>query len=114
MRVSSGPSSPTCSVARPDGDGVTYHWRVADDVTDDLIEQIADATVRIVNSNLDLVRRVVDRDREIPESGERLGPVQDAWLTWADCAGDLVTISYLTAHLADVVGGFHRPTTPGP
>ena len=83
-----------------------------DDVTDELIGQIADATVRLVNSNVALFQRVVDRGRGAPVSDEAIGPMQDAWLTWADCAGEVVTISYLTANLADVVGGFHPPATP--
>jgi hypothetical protein len=85
---------------------------VPDDVADELIEQIADAAARLINTNVALLQRVLDRGRGDPVSGEPIGPVQDAWLTWADCAGDVVTISYLTANLADVVGGFHPPTTP--
>lgn len=83
-----------------------------DDVTGELIEQIADAAVHLINSNVAMVQRLVGGERGSSVSGEPIGPVQDAWLTWADCAGDIVSISYLAANLADVVGGFHRPTTP--
>lgn len=83
-----------------------------DNEADELIGQIADATVRLINSNVALVRRVIEGRIGSPEAEESLGPVQDAWMTWADCAGDVVAISYLAANLADVVGGFHRPTTP--
>jgi hypothetical protein len=85
---------------------------VPDDVADELIGQMADAAVRLINSNVALIQRVVARGGGSPVTGESVGPVQDAWLTWADCAGDVVAISYLAANLADVVGGFHRPTTP--
>ncbi len=75
------------------------------DETDDLIDQIASGTVRLINSNLALAKRVAGGGADSPGSDEPLGPVQDAWMTWADCAGDLVTISYLAAQLADVVVG---------
>jgi hypothetical protein len=82
-----------------------------DDETHELIEQMADAAARLINSNLALVKRVAEGSRSA-EPGERAGPVQDAWMTWADCAGDVVTISYLAANLADVVSGSHRPKAP--
>ena len=84
------------------------------DETDDLIDQIATATVRLIDSNLALVKRVAERVDASGKSDEQLGPVQDAWMTWADCAGDVVTISYLAAQLADVVGGFCRPPSTEP
>jgi hypothetical protein len=83
-----------------------------DDETDELIEQMADAAVRLINSNLALVKRVAEGGSRSVEPDEQAGPVQDAWMTWADCAGDVVTISYLAANLADVVCGSHRPKAP--
>lgn len=79
-----------------------------DDTTGELIDQIADATVRLIDSNVALLKRVAEGGRDTPESPASTGPVQDAWMTWADCAGDVVTISYLAANLADVVLGL-RP-----
>ena len=69
-------------------------------------------TVRLINSNVALAKRVADRGGTTAGDGEPVGPMQDAWMTWADCAGDVVTISYLAANLADVMGGFHRPKGP--
>ena len=76
---------------------------------DDLIEQIAGATARLIESNAALARRLlcVEAAPDVPARG----PVEDAWLTWADCAGDLVTVSYLSAQLADVLGVFPRPSS---
>lgn len=82
-----------------------------DDTTDELIGQIADATVRLIDSNVALSKRVGEGGRDTPESRESIGPIQDAWMTWADCAGDVVTISYLAANLADVVLGLRRAPT---
>jgi len=83
-----------------------------DDETNELIEQMADAAVRLINSNLALVKRVTEGGSRTAEPGEPSGPVQDAWMTWADCAGDVVTISYLAANLADVVCGSRQPMAP--
>ncbi len=76
---------------------------------DELIGKIADATVNLINSNMALVRRIAERSEEAPSSSADRGPVQDAWMSWAESAGDLVTISYLAAQLADILGGFSRP-----
>ena len=83
-----------------------------DDEADELIEQMADAAVRLINSNLALAKRVADGGSRTAGPGGPSGPVQDAWMTWADCAGDVVTISYLAANLADVVCGSHQPKGP--
>jgi hypothetical protein len=85
---------------------------MADDATHELIDQMADAAVRLINSNVALLKRVAEGGGRSPESTEPIGPMQDAWLTWADCAGDVVTISYLAANLADVVCGSHQPPAP--
>ena len=82
-----------------------------DDTSNELIGQIADATVRLIDSNVALVKRVAGGAGDTPDPRESIGPVQDAWMTWADCAGDVVTISYLAANLADVVLGLRRAPT---
>jgi hypothetical protein len=87
-----------------------YTWSVPDREADDLIEQIAGATARLIESNAALARRLLCGAEAAPDVSDR-GPVEDAWLTWADCAGDLVTVSYLSAQLADVLGVFPRPSS---
>ena len=75
---------------------------------EDLIHGIADAAARLIESNIALARRVL-RGTDGPDDAEPApGPVEDAWLTWADGAGDLVTLSYLSAQLADVLGVYPR------
>jgi hypothetical protein len=87
-----------------------YTKSVPDREADDLIEQIAGATARLIESNAVLARRLLCGAEAAPDVPAR-GPVEDAWLTWADCAGDLVTVSYLSAQLADVLGVFPRPSS---
>ena len=69
-----------------------------------------------IESNMALARRIVGGVEVAPDADAPAarGPVEDAWLTWADSAGDLVTVSYLTAQLADVLGVFSRPSSKGP
>jgi len=95
----------------------TYTGSVPDREADDLIEQIAGATARLIESNAALARRLLCgaeavSDDAVPDDVvPARGPVEDAWLTWAECAGDLVTVSYLSAQLADVLGVFPRPSS---
>lgn len=90
----------------------TYNERVPDREADDLIEHIAGATARLIESNLALARRLLCAE-PASDVAPAQGPVEDAWLTWADGVGDLVTVAYLSAQLADVLGVFPRPSSAG-
>ena len=81
---------------------------MADGEASELIGQITEAAVHLVNANADLVGRLaVGSSGEDPDEGT--GPFRDVWMTWAEGAGDLVRISYLSAQLLDVLTGFDRP-----
>jgi hypothetical protein len=74
----------------------------------EIIGQITDATVHLVNVNLDLVQRIAASAANA-DAEEGAGPAEEAWLTWTESAGDLVQISYLTAQLVDGLWGRRRP-----
>jgi hypothetical protein len=80
---------------------------MADGEASELIGQITEAAVNLVNANVDLVSRLAAGSS--PEDlDEGTGPFRDVWMTWAEGAGDLVRISYLSAQLLDVITGFDR------
>ena len=70
--------------------------------TDQIVGQLTDATIRLVDTNLNLLTRITGGGREHEET--KGGPAEDVWMTWAESAGDLVTISYLAAQLLDTLG----------
>jgi hypothetical protein len=78
--------------------------------TDEIIGRMADTAVHLVNVNVDLLKRLAAQGRPgtagagSADSGTG-GPAQDAWATWAESAGDVVQLSYLTAQLLDAVWG---------
>ena len=88
-----------------------YHWEVPPDELSEIIGQITDATVHLVNVNLDLVQRIAANAANA-EANEGGGPAEEAWLTWTESAGDLVQISYLTAQLVDGLWGRRPPSGP--
>jgi hypothetical protein len=69
--------------------------------TDQIVGQLTDATIRLVDTNLNLLTRFTgggaQRDAETPTGG----PAEDIWMAWAESVGDVVQISYLTAQLVD-------------
>ncbi|HLN15769.1 MAG TPA: hypothetical protein VK277_03345 [Acidimicrobiales bacterium] len=77
--------------------------------TNEIIGQITDATVHLVNVNVDLVQRIARSDATA-EPDEATGPVQQIWMSCAESAGDLVQISYLTAQLVDSLWASRRAT----
>jgi len=83
---------------------------VAGREAEEIVGQITDTTLSLISSNVDLVKRIAE-SRGAPDPNGR-GPVQDIWMTWAQNAGDLVTISYLTAQLFDAFRG-PGPSRPG-
>ena len=72
---------------------------------DEIIGQITEATVHLVNRNLDLVQRMAGTGNTSSSSSEAEGPAQGIWTAWTESAGDLVQISYLTAQLVDSLWG---------
>ena len=80
------------------------------DELSEIIGQITDATVHLVNVNLDLVQRIVTNASKA-DGNEGGGPAEETWLAWTESAGDLVQISYLTAQLVDGLWG--RPPPSG-
>jgi hypothetical protein len=84
---------------------------VPPDETSEIIGQITDATVRLVNVNLDLVQRIAGNAGGAG-TGEGRGPAEAAWSAWTESAGDLVQISYLSAQLVDALWGRRPPTGP--
>lgn len=85
------------------------------DATDQIVGQLTDATIRLFDTNLDLLTRLAggagtgsDRQPAGPPPNE--GAAQDVWMTWAESVGDLVQITYLTAQLVDSMWG--RGRTP--
>ncbi len=84
-----------------------YDAGVPRDAANELIGQLTDATVHLVNVNLDLVQRIAGGAAD--RTSEGTGPAEDAWLTWTESAGDLVQITYLTAQLVDEVWGRRTP-----
>ena len=75
--------------------------------TDQIVGQLTDATIRLVDTNLNLLTRITGGGREHEET--KGGPAEDVWMTWAESVGDLVQISYLTAQLVDSLVGRRRP-----
>lgn len=71
--------------------------------TDQIVGQLTDATIRLVDTNLNLLTRITGGGREHEET--KGGPAEDVWMTWAESVGDLVQISYLTAQLVDSMWG---------
>ena len=71
--------------------------------TDEIIGQMGDATVHLVNVNLELVQRLARRGSTPGGPSDGPGAAQDVWMTWAESAGDLVQISYLAAQLVDAL-----------
>lgn len=86
-----------------------YHGGVPPGEVNELIGQLTDATVHLVNVNLDLVQRIAGNAN--PDVEVRPGPVEEVWLAWTESAGDLVQISYLTSQLVDAL--WTRRPTPG-
>ncbi len=87
-----------------------YDLPVPQGEADQIIGQITDATVDLVDRNLELVRRVVgmgDPDQPVTAGG----PAEQIWKAWTESAGDLVQISYLAAQLADSL--WDRGRSPG-
>ncbi|HXW33924.1 MAG TPA: hypothetical protein VEJ87_05045 [Acidimicrobiales bacterium] len=75
---------------------------------DEIIGQLTDATVHLVDVNLDLAKRVAGsvaargvRGLRDAGSPQEPGPAEDIWMTWAQSAGDVVQIAYLTSRLVD-------------
>ena len=82
---------------------------------EEIIDRITDAASHLVDTNIALLNRLAEGSSADP-SVDRKGALQDAWMTWAEGAGDLVTISYLTALYLDAVLGTGRsgPDRSGP
>jgi hypothetical protein len=78
----------------------------------EIIDQITDAAVHLIESNVALMNRLAEGSSASP-SVDRSGPFRDVWMTWAEGAGDLVTISYLTAQYLDALTGTDRRDTEG-
>jgi hypothetical protein len=76
---------------------------------EEIIDRITEAATHLVDSQVALLGRLAEGSSADPEV-DRRGAVQDAWMTWAEGAGDLVTISYLTAQFFDAVLGTDRPS----
>ena len=81
---------------------MTYTAHVAGSETEQIVGQMKDAALHLISSNVDLVKRIANGGDPVPP---RRGPAQDVWMTWAESAGDLVTITYLAAQLLDTLGG---------
>ena len=79
---------------------------------DEIIGQITDATVHLLNRNLDLVQQMVKTGGTSDGAAKHEGPAQGVWTAWTESAGDLVQITYLTAQLVDSVWG-RRPPPAG-
>jgi hypothetical protein len=71
----------------------------------EIIDRMADAAVHLVQSNVDLLGRLAGGTSG---AADRRGPLQDVWMTWAEGAGDLVAMSYLTAQFFDTLTGADR------
>lgn len=74
----------------------------------EIIDRITEAATHWVDSQVALLGRLAEGSSADPEV-DRRGAMQDVWMTWAEGAGDLVTISYLTAQFFDAVLGTDRP-----
>jgi hypothetical protein len=85
---------------------------MAQNEADQIIGQITDATVHLVNRNLDMVQRVTGMNAT-EQSSRSEGPAQEIWTAWTESAGDLVEITYLTARLADRLWGRAWPFSGG-
>ena len=84
------------------------------DEVNEIAGQITDATVHLVDVNLDLVRRMAGNLSDGSGAEDNCGPAEEAWMTWTESAGDLVQISYLTAQLVDAMWGRRRPPPGSP
>lgn len=80
---------------------------------DEIIGQITEATVHLLNRNLDMARRLsaVGSRRSSPPIE---GPAQEVWTAWTESAGDVVQITYLTAQLVDSLWGRRGSPAAGP
>ena len=67
---------------------------------EEIVDQITDAAMHLVQANVALINRLAEGSSD-SETEDRRGPLQDIWMTWAEGAGDLVAISYLTAQFFD-------------
>jgi hypothetical protein len=85
---------------------------MADSEPAEIIDQITDAAVHLLESNVALMNRLAEGSRATA-SADRRGPMQDVWMTWAEGAGDLVTISYLTAQFLDALAADDSSTGAG-
>ena len=81
---------------------------VADSEAAEIIDQISDAAAHLVESNVALLNRLAEGSSS-DAAVDRRGALQDVWMTWAEGAGDLVTISYLTAQFFDALAGTDGP-----
>ncbi len=75
----------------------------------DVLAQMTRTATHLVDSNVELLKRLAATREPAGESSDR-GPFQDIWMTSAENAGDLVTLSYLTAQLIDAAVGRQRST----
>jgi hypothetical protein len=75
---------------------------------EEIIDRIAETATHLVDAQVALLGRLAEGSSADPEE-DRRGAMQDAWMTWAEGAGDMVTISYLTAQFFDAVLGTDRP-----
>ena len=82
---------------------------MARNTTDQIVGQMTDATIRLVDANLELFTRLTGGGRDQPASEEGRGTAQDIWLTWTESVGELVQLSYLTAQLMDSMWGRGGP-----
>jgi hypothetical protein len=78
---------------------------------DEIIGQITDATVHLVNRNLDMVQRIAGLNAGRSPKDE--GPAQEIWTAWTESAGDLVQMTYLTAQLVDTLLGRRGSSSGG-
>jgi hypothetical protein len=83
---------------------------VARSTTDQIVGQMTDATIRLVDANLELFTRLTGGTRDEVQQEEDGGTAQDIWLTCTESVGELVQLSYLTAQLVDSMWGRGRPS----
>jgi len=72
-----------------------------------MVDQAAEAASHYVAVNAELAKRTAAAYRRDPGAG---GPsLQQAWMTWAASAGDIVTMWFTALQVVDTFAGWVQP-----